>query len=263
MQKEILAAFSAYFLILILIGLTAYKKQARSSGSITSSRSLGCWVTAISAHASDMSSWLFMGLPAVVFLTGVFQFWAAVGLTLFMFLNWQFIAKKLRTETEKYQCFSLSGYFGFRFHTPTGALHWISSIMALVFFTFYVAAGFVGMGLLFETVFQIPYHIGICIGISVVVIYTFVGGYVAVAWTDFFQGLFLLVIILVVPFLALEHVGGISKVIAAINIKQLSLQLIPTYSFNTFFKITLLIAGWGLGYFGQPHILSKFMGICH
>ena len=261
MQKEILIAFSAYFLLLVLIGLLAYKKQAKSSGSITSSRSLGYWVTAISAHASDMSSWLFMGLPAAVFLTGVFQFWAAVGLTLFMFLNWQFIAKKLRQETERYGCFSLSGFFGFRFDTPTGSLHWISSVMALVFFTCYVAAGFVGMGLLFESVFAIPYSVGICVGISVVVVYTFVGGYVAVAWTDFFQGLFLLVVIVVVPLFAVYYVGGVDVVWASIQEKGLSLALFPSFTFSTFFDIFILVVGWGLGYFGQPHILSKFMGI--
>ncbi len=263
MDMQLLAAFAAYFVILIIIGLCAYRKQAASSGSITGSRSLSYWVTAISAHASDMSSWLFMGFPAAVFTTGLFQFWAAVGLVSFMFLNWQFIAPRLRRETERYGCFSVSSYLGYRFKAPSGALHLISSVMALIFFTFYVSAGFVGLGLLFETVFGLPYNYGVTVGITVVVIYIFIGGYVAVAWTDFFQGLFLLVVILVVPVFVYFDVGGYDVIKEAITVKGLSTSILPNFDALTILDLFYLVVGWGLGYFGQLHILSKFMGIAH
>lgn len=261
MNTQTILAFTLYFIILIIIGLTAHWRHRHSSGSITSSRSLNYWVTAISAHASDMSNWLFMGLPAAVFVMGLFQAWTAIGLVTCMFLNWHFIAPRLRRDTEHYKCFSLAGYFAARLNASAGFLHIITFIASLLFFTVYVSAGFVGMGILFETLFGIPYGIGIFIGIVVILIYTFVGGYVAVAWTDLFQGLFLLAVIILVPLYILGDVGGIQGVKNAIIEHNLSLTMIPDFSLDTIINIILLTLGWGMGYFGQPHILSKFMGL--
>ena len=261
MELYTVIAFTIYFVVLISIGLFAAWRHSKASGSLTSSRSLNYWVTAISAHASDMSTWLFMGLPVAVFSLGLFQAWIPVGLVLCMFLNWHFIAPKLRRETERYECFSLAGYFASRFNDPAGFLHIITLFASLIFFLAYVSAGFIGMGILFNSLFGISYNTGLLICVAAIIIYTFVGGYVAVAWTDFFQGLFLLLVIVVVPIIMIGKVGGINGVMKALSHYNLSLSMIPDFSFDTIINIILLTFGWGLGYFGQPHILSKFMGI--
>jgi sodium/proline symporter len=261
MELQTIIAFTIYFVVLISIGLIASWKDNKSSGDITSSRNLNYWVTAISAHASDMSTWIFMGLPAAVFSAGLFQTWIPVGLVLCMFLNWHFIAPKLRRETERYKCFSLAGYFAARFDASAGFLHVFTLAASLIFFIAYISAGFIGMGILFNSLFGISYNTGLLICVAAIIIYTLVGGYVAVAWTDFFQGLFLLGALVIVPIVMISKVGNIEGVMQSLSQQNLSLSMIPDFSFETFINIILLTFGWGLGYFGQPHILSKFMGI--
>ena len=255
-----LISFFIYFAGLIVIGIVAYRRQAQSSELITSSRSLNYWVTAISAQASDMSSWLFMGFPAAVYTIGLRQVWVGVGLVIFMFLNWHFIAPKLRVQTEVYNCFTLSGYFGNRFKVSHGSLRFISSIIALLFFSVYVSAGFVGIGMLFENVFNIQYQTGLYLSICVVVIYILIGGYVAVAWADFFQGIFLIIVIIIVPSFTLVKIGGFNPIGIAMAERGLSLSL-PEIKLKAILEIFFYVLSLGLGYFGQSHILSKFMGI--
>jgi len=253
-------SFIVYFILLSSVGIFFYFRTKNASEFILGNRSLNYWVAAISAHASDMSAWLFMGYPAYVFSYGLFEAWIAIGLTIGIWLSWQFVAVPLRIETEKYNCLTLTSYFEKRFADPTGFLRPLSGLAALVFFMFYIAAGLVGMGLMFEAVFGINYYVGILIGMCAAVVYTFIGGFLAVAWNDFFQGIFLLFVILIVPFYALHLIGGYNAVINAAQLKNVSLSLIPDYSLSTLGKI-LNAATWGLGYFGVPHVLISFMGI--
>jgi sodium/proline symporter len=192
-----------------------------------------------------MSSWLFLGYPALIFTTGISGAWVAFGLVVCMFLNLHFVAPRLRKITEATGSLTLSTYFAHRCHDSSGKIRIISAIMSIFFFTFYISSGLVGMGLLVHSLFHIPYTVGITIGLCFVVAYVFFGGYKTVAWIDLFQGVFLLIVIALIPLLLLR-----------------STPLPPIIpSQQSIFSQLLLAASWGLGYFGQPHILTKFMGI--
>lgn len=256
-------SFFLYFALLLFIGLISHKRQTSSADFIVGNRSLNFWLTALTAHASDMSSWLFMAFPAALFIGGLPSIWIALGLIVGMFINWQYVAQKLREETEKYNSFTLSTYFERRFGDTSGILRTLTAVMTLFFMTVYLSSGLYGMGLLFDSLFGINFYIGLMIASLVVVTYTFTGGFITVAWTDFFQGIFLLGAIVIVPFLAFQQIGGWHAVEESAAHAHISLHLAKDYSFDTFLTIILLAAGWGLGYFGQPHIVTKFMGIQH
>lgn len=243
----IISAFILYFFVILAIGLMAYKKSKNAEDFIIGGRSLNFYVTALSAHASDMSNWLFMGYPALVLLTGGTAVWSGIGLIVGMWFNWQYIAPKLRIETERFGSLTLSAYFGSRFHDRSGILRIIGALLSLLFFAVYISAGLYGMGLLFEDVLGADRILGMTISVVFVVLYTMVGGFRSICWIDLFQALFLLAMIILVPIVALGKV-----------------QSLPSVSFwpeQGFLNILLLSLGWGLGYFGQPHILNKFMGI--
>ncbi len=261
MEFAILAAFAVYFSILLVIGYAAYYKSKKAADFTLGNRSLNFWVTALAAHASETSTWVFMALPAAIYSKGLFiDGWTAIGLTLFMFLNWRLIAPKLRTATEKLHSSTLSTFFENRFHDESGLLRIISAIFGLLFFMFYISAGLVALGILFESLFHVSCIVGIIFG-TIVVFYTLLGGYLSISWIDFFQGTFLLTTIIMVPLFAIGRIDGISSITAAAQAKNISLSLIPSFSWESIQKMIFAAAGWGLGYFGQPHILTKFMGI--
>ncbi len=253
--------FFGYFIVLMLIAIISYRKQKSDKDFLLGNRSLNFWLTALSAHASDMSSWLFLGYPAAIFTGGLISAWAAIGLTIGMFLNWQFIAPKIRTVTEQMGNLTLSGYFESRFSDISGSIRIVSGAMSVLFFTFYISSGLVGMGILVETLFNLNYVIGISIGLFIVMVYVFMGGYRTVAWIDLFQGFFLLGVILFIPAYLITSYGGMDPIMHAVRAKNLPSSLIPDFSIGTLWKALMTAAGWGLGYFGQPHIITKFMGI--
>lgn len=258
----ILSAFLAlliYLLALLSIGIFSAKKSRSSSNFILGNRGLGYWVAAISANASDMSVWLFMGLPMVVYKEGLFHIWTAVGLIVFMFLNWHFVAKKLRKATEKYDSLTLFTFFERRLGQSARSIRIIGAIFATLFLTIYISAGITGMGYLFESIFGLNYTIGCTTSIFVIMAYLSLGGFTAICYTDFAQGIFLLVVITLVP--ALVFFGPVPHAhnIAALN-EALAKPIIPR-DLNQLFSALTLAFGWGLGYFGQPHILNKFMAI--
>lgn len=261
MNSLVLISFFAYFCILLAIGLISHKKQTSSADFIMGNRSLNFWLTALSAHASDMSGWLFMGFPAAIFIGGLSQSWIAWGLIIGMFLNWQFVAAKLRTTTEKFDSYTLSTFFENRFEDRSGTLRILTAAISVFFLTCYLAAGLIAMGLLFESVFGIDYYLGLSIATFVVIIYTFIGGFITVAWTDLFQAVFLLVVIVIVPIVAFFKLPeGWSTIESSARINGISLNFLTDASFDSILTILFLIS-WGLGYFGQPHIVTKFMGI--
>lgn len=256
-----LAAFSSYFVILVIIALFSYRKQKSETDYIIGNRSLNFWLTALSAHASDMSSWLFLGYPALIFTTGITGAWAAIGLVVCMFLNWQYVAPKIRAITEQTNSLTLSSYFENRFGDTSGKIRIVSAVMSVFFFTFYISSGLVGMGILVESLFGLNYSVGISVGLIIVVAYVFLGGYRTVAWIDLFQGFFLLGVIVIIPTILITKAGGFSPILQAVAAKNLPTSLFPNFSPKTIFTDILIAAGWGLGYFGQPHIITKFMGI--
>ncbi len=254
-------AIGLYFALLVAIGLWARKKNTSETDFALGSRKLNFWVTAISAHADDMSSWLFMAFPMVIFVSGPYKLWVGIGLIAGMFCNWHIIAPRLRTATEKYDSNTLSTFFERRFGDKTGIIRNISAIMILFFMTYYTSACLVATGRLFESLFEINYYVGIISATVIMISYVFTGGFVSVAWTDFAQGMFLLLAIMIVPIVAFFHLDSISSGVSLCSFQEMGSALFPDFSFLSLFAIFSLSAGWGLGYFGQPHILTKFMAI--
>lgn len=255
------SAFITYFIVVAIIALLSYRKQKSETDYIIGNRSLNFWLTALSAHASDMSAWLFLGYPALIFTVGVTGSWAAIGLVVCMYLNWQFVAPKIRTVTEQTNSLTLSAYFENRLGDTSGKIRIISACMSVLFFTFYISSGLVGMGILVESLFGLKYTVGISLGLLVVVAYVFLGGYRTVAWIDLFQGFFLLGVIVALPSILISKAGGMAPIMQAVRNNHLTTSLFPDFSARTILADFLTAAGWGLGYFGQPHIITKFMGI--
>lgn len=256
-----LSAVILYFMLLLAIGVLSYKKHLSSADFIIGNRSLSYWLTALAAHASDMSSWLFMGYPAAIFLGGFINIWIAVGLILFMFLNWQLIAPKIRVATEQYNSLTFSSFFESRLADSSGLIRIFTAVMSLLFYTIYISAALQGLGILLETLFDINYYLGVFLGTLVVIPYVFIGGFLTLAWIDLFQGLFLLCVIIFVPLYLMPHIGNWNGVLQSLNGKTILSTLLPNFAPKTLWNIFLIVTGWGLGYFGQPHIITKFMGI--
>lgn len=262
MNNAIILAFFCYFIILLLIGLASYHKQKSSADFIVGGRSLNFWVIALSAHASDMSSWLFMAFPATLYIRGLPQIWMAIGLLLGMWLTWQFVSKGLRASTENYDSYTLPTYFERRFKDSSGIIRITTALMSVIFLTSYLAAGLMSMGILLESIFHIDYFVGLSVATLVVIAYTFTGGFITVAWTDLFQALFLLGVILIVPIMAFFTLpDGFNTIKADALARNIDLTFIDSTSTDSILTIIFLVFGWGLGYFGQPHIVTKFMGI--
>jgi sodium/proline symporter len=263
MQTYVIAAFIAYFSLLLIIGLIFHHKQMSSSDFIMGNRSLNFWLVAISAHASDMSAWLFMAFPMTIFMLGLPHIWIALGLIIGMFINWQFVAPKLRSMTEKYNCYTLSSFFEKRFNDHTGKIKLLSAIVLIIFLTHYLSAGLIAMGYLLESLFGLNYMLGLSVALLVVVIYTFFGGFTTVAWTDLFQGIFLLFMIILVPIFAYNRIGGWDQIVQIAQQRNIPITFTSSGSIDSFITIFSLALGWGLGYFGMPHIITKFMGLKH
>ena len=258
MTFHILVAFTLYFAVLLGIALIFYKKAQSASGYSGGHQSMNYWVTAIAAQSSDMSSWLFMALPGIFYLRGMFEIWTIVGLVLFSYLNWQFIAPKLRTINGKEKSLTLGGFFEKRFGDKSGTIRIITSFVSLFFFVLYLASGFVAMGRIFEPCFGISYHSGMVLGLIVTVSYILIGGLLAVAWCDLFQGLFMLLMIGIVPIAAYNYIDSWTVIENIAAFKNISLSVFPKS--KSLLDILFLVGSYGIGYFGQPHILVNFMG---
>ncbi|MCD9005921.1 sodium/proline symporter PutP [Luteimonas sp. XNQY3] len=226
---------------------------------IIGGRSLGPGVTALSAGASDMSGWLMMGLPGAIFLSGVSEAWIAVGLILGAYLNWRFVAGPLRVYTERTgNALTLPDFFTNRFDDRSRILRIFAALVILVFFAIYCASGVVAGARLFESVFGLTYGQAIWLGASVTVLYTLVGGFLAVSWTDVAQGMMMLFALLLAPILVFMHTGGFDASIDLIRAND-PLQLDWFRGGSLGFVGIISLLAWALGYFGQPHILVRFM----
>lgn len=261
--------FGIYLLIMLGIGWYFYNRTKNLSDYVLGGRSLGSWGTSISAQASDMSGWLLLGLPGAAYATGLSgSVWMATGLAIGTYLNWKLVAQRLRISTQKYSnSITIPSYLENRFNDDSRLLRKASSIFILLFFLVYTASGFVSGGKLFQTVFGVPYKVSVIIGAIVVVAYTFLGGFMAVCWTDIIQGLLMFFTLLILPVVVLIKASGINEVISAIDPSLLNpfnaASITGSASSSTVLVVISIISSlaWGLGYFGQPHILARFMAI--
>lgn len=263
-SAAVLAAFTIYIIVMMGIGIYYWRKEQSMSDYILGGRQLGPWVTSMSAEASDMSGWMLMGLPGYAYMAGLEAGWIALGLILGTFINWQFIAKRLRRYTEiANDSLTLPDYFQNRFRDHTQTLRIISAVFILIFFLIYTSSGFVAGGKLFNTVFGIPYLSAMVICAFIVVFYTFLGGFMAVCWTDFIQGVMMFFAILAVPITAAFLIGGPSATV--LSLATLNAEMFNPFTNSTGTPLSLItiisLMAWGLGYFGQPHILVRFMAI--
>ena len=252
-------AFGGYLLLMIIIGAICSKKSGSIGDYLLGGRGVGSWVTALSAQASDMSGWLLMGLPGAIYLGGMGEAWVAIGLAIGTFFNWLLVAPRLRIYTAKTDSLTLSTFFAERFRDPSGLLRIVSALIILLFFTIYAASGMQALGHLFNSMLGIEYKIAVLTGAVVVLLYTIMGGYLAVCWTDLVQGLLMFCAIIVVPIVALRAGGGMDNVVEACAAKEL--HIFPGEGSTLSWLGIISCAVWGLGYFGQPHILSRFMSI--
>lgn len=262
---ELLFTFGAYLLFMLAIGVYFYRKNNNLDDYVLGGRNLNSWVAAMSASASDMSGWLLLGLPGWTYSSGLGEAgWIAIGLLIGTYCNWRFVAKRLREYTEKAKnSLTISDFFENRFNDKSKILRILSAIIILVFFLIYTASGFVAGAKLFSTVFEMPYFTALIVGVVVIVSYTFLGGFNAVSWTDFFQGSLMFIAIVFVPTFAFVALGGVMNSFDQINLANPNFISLFSYldgSKLSFITILSMMA-WGLGYFGQPHILVRFMAI--
>jgi sodium/proline symporter len=244
--------------MMLAIGVIAYKRTASSSDYFLGGRSLGPWPAALSAGASDMSGWLLLGLPGYAYAAGIEAFWLAGGLLVGTWLNWLICAKRLRTYSITTDALTLPEYLSRRFNDNSKVIQVVSAFFILLFFLFYTSSGLVAGGKLFETVFGLDYTIAVIIGTVCVVSYTLFGGFLAVSWTDLVQGLLMAAALMIVPVIGMQ--GGLGQLTAdlkAINPELLTLWNDAKGQPLSAVAIISLVA-WGLGYFGQPHILARF-----
>ncbi len=257
----IYATFTVYLVLMLVIGYYAYRVTANSSDYFLGGRSLGPWPAALSAGASDMSGWLLLGLPGYAFASGMEAIWLAAGLLLGTWLNWLVTAKRLRTYSIiANDALTLPEFFANRFQDSSRLLQVISAFFILLFFLFYTSSGLVAGGKLFETVFGLDYTYAVIVGTICVVSYTLFGGFLAVSWTDLVQGLLMAAALVIVPVTVMQLDGGASAVIdtlRATNPELLSIFNDVKGEPLSWIAIVSL-AAWGLGYFGQPHILARF-----
>lgn len=259
---QTIIAFTLYFGTMIGIGLFFMRRSSTSLNQyFLGGRGLNSWVAAISAQASDMSGWLLLGLPGTIYFYGLGEVWIGIGLAIGTILNWLFVAKRLRIYTEVAgDSMTLPEYFSNRFQDEKGILRIVSAIVIFVFFILYVASAFVAGGKLFSTVFTMEYTTALILTAVIVVLYTSLGGFLAVCWSDLIQGMLMFFAIIIIPVYAISSLGGWDAMIAPLS--EMDGKFTNLFDSEiTNYKTVLSGLAWGLGYLGMPHILVRFMAI--
>jgi sodium/proline symporter len=263
-QIVISLTFFVYLLALLAIGWAAYKWTRDLGDFILGGRRLGCWTAALSAGASDMSGWLLLGLPGFAYLSGVESIWLAAGLLAGTWLNWRIMAAPLRHYSEiAGNSLTIPAFLSRRFRDNSGLIQAVAASFILLFFVFYTSSGLVAGGKLFESVFGLDYIWAVAAGAGAIILYTAVGGFLAVCWTDLMQALLMVAALIAVPVMAITELGGIGSTFELVQQANPALLDMLTSGDGADLSVpaVLSLLGWGLGYFGQPHILARFKGI--
>lgn len=283
----VLLAMLIYFIVVVVIGFVYAKRSNQSTENyFLGGRKLGPWLTALSAEASDMSGWLLMGLPGVAYFTGASDaMWTAIGLAIGTYLNWKFVAKRLRKYSEvANNSITLPDFFSNRFHDKKNILMTIAALIILLFFCIYVGSCFVTCGKLFATLFGLDYATMMVLGALIVFLYTFVGGYLSVCTTDLIQGSIMICALVIVFVGSVASAGGIDNTVAFLQSipgflsgteiaspildaqgKQVVEDGQPLFGSALDYGAITIVSGlvWGLGYFGMPQVLVRFMSVSH
>lgn len=265
-----LGVIGAYLVMMVVIGALFSKKSTNAKGYFLGDRKLGPFVTAMSAEASDMSSWLLMGLPGVALAAGLAEAsWTAIGLGIGTYVNWLFVAKRIRVYSQKIDAVTIPEFFSKRFGDKSGVLSVISALVIVIFFIPYTASGFNACGTLFNSLSggEIPYFTAMVVSAIVIVAYTALGGFLAASTTDFIQSIVMSVALVVVVVCGINYAGGWENVVTNAQSMPSYLEMFTTYDYSTGgtkdYGILTVVStlAWGLGYFGMPHILLRFMAI--
>ena len=250
----LLTAFIAYLVALFLVALYANYRTKSMTDFAIGGRSISSPVAALSAGASDMSGWLLLGLPGAIYLSGLVELWIVIGLVVGALLNWSFVAKRLRVASVVWgDATSIPHVLRLRVAANGPLLEIVAAVAIVIFFTIYISAGFIAGAKLFESVFNLDYAWALLLGAFIVLCYTALGGFLAVSWTDTFQALLMMLVLVIVPILAFS-VGSPN-----VNVNATTPPVWDAGAYGVLSVIGLL--AWGLGYFGQPHILKRFMAL--
>ncbi|MEC4114010.1 sodium/proline symporter PutP [Myroides pelagicus] len=254
-------AFAFYLAIVLGIGIVAYLRTKNFDDYILGGRSFGPLVTALSAGASDMSGWLLMGLPGAIYLSGLSQSWIAIGLIIGAYFNWKLVAGRLRVHTEiNNNALTLPDFFHNRFGKDGQLVKTVSAITILIFFIIYCASGMVAGARLFEALFHMTYLNALILGAVATILYTFIGGFLAVSWSDTIQATLMLFALILTPVMIVMYMGGWDAITSFTTEAALARNIPYTsLTHKVGFVAIISAAAWGLGYFGQPHILARFM----
>ncbi|MFZ4451158.1 sodium/proline symporter PutP [Salibacterium aidingense] len=276
-MNPVYVTFGLYLVLLLTIGIITYRMTNSMSDYVLGGRKLNSWVTAFSAQASDFSGWLLLGLPGVAYATSMSEgsLFIAIGLAVGAAINWHYVAKRLRNYTYfANDSITISEFFENRFRDNSHILRVVSAVFIVIFFMFYTSSGLVAGGKLFETTFGFDYTVALTIGAIIIFGYTFLGGFIAVSWTDFLQGFLMFLALVITPIIAIQQMGGFGEILSILG--QINPSLLDvgeavefSYEDNIFWEtagsasfIAIISSlAWGLGYFGQPHILMRFMAI--
>ncbi|MFD1858508.1 sodium/proline symporter PutP [Aeromicrobium camelliae] len=263
-QTYQLAALAIYFAAMLAIGFYAYRRTDSHEDYMLAGRDLPPWAAALSAGASDMSGWLMMGLPGAIYVAGLIEAWIAIGLSIGAYLNWRFVAPRLRAYTEvSRNSITIPSFLENRLRDTSRLLRVASGVIILVFFTFYVSSGMVAGGVFFESSFDSDYLLGMALVAGVTLLYTLFGGFLGASLTDVVQGLMMMIALLIVPVMAIVAVGGPVEAFDAVrDLEPGHLSLFGGTALTATAVVGIISAlGWGLGYFGQPHIIVRFMAL--
>jgi sodium/proline symporter len=261
-MNAIFIGFAVYLLFVLFVGFLNIKRNRTQTDFFIGGRKLNSWVIAFSERASGESAWLLLGLPGAALATGLGESWAAIGCVAGIVVSWLFIAQKLRAETQEYDAMTLPQYFANKFARDSNSIRIIASLIIIFFFTFYVAAQFSGAGKVLNITFGIPKFWGIIIGASVILLYTLMGGFFAVAWTDMLQGIIMIGTLVILPVVGIIELGGfdsISRAMAEAGGNRCSWAAGLTGAGAMIFIVSGL--SWGLGYLGQPHLVLRYMAL--
>ncbi len=274
-MDPIITTFALYIIGMMAIGYYFYKVNEDTEDYFLGNRGLNAPVTALSAQASDMSGWLLLGFPGAIYAGGFHAMWIGIGLAVGTYLNWQFTASRLRYYTEVVDAITIADFFENRFRDDSRALRMVTGLVILIFFTIYVSSGLVAGGTLFENILGVDYNIAVYIAVVIIALYTFLGGYLAVSWSDFIQGSLMFLALIIVPVTVVNSMGGLGELWGAVA--EINPDLLHAFRTVEFFpgegavwqtagegvNVMDLISNiaWGLGYFGMPHIIVRFMSI--